>query len=67
MTDDTTHIAAVAMHSIMGDFAANLDAVTAWCRRARDLGAQFALFPEECITGSLNKSDLGFEAARKIV
>lgn len=66
-TSDTTRIAAVAMHSAMGNFAANLAAVAAWCRRAHAEGAQFALFPEECITGSLNKSDLDFSAAREIV
>ncbi len=66
-TTDTTRIAAVAMHSAMGDYAANLTAVEAWCRKAHTQGAQFALFPEECITGSLNKSDLDFDAARQIV
>ena len=67
MTDETTRVAAVAMHSDMGAWAANLAAVENWCHRARERGAEFALFPEECITGSLNKSDLDLAAAWEIV
>ena len=67
MTESKTRIAAVAMHSEMGNFRANLAAVSKWCHRARSEGADFALFPEECITGSLNKSDLNIDDARKIV
>ena len=67
MTGSTTRIAAVAMHSEMGDFRTNLAAVSKWCHLARSEGADFALFPEECITGSLNKSDRSFADARKIV
>ncbi len=66
MTNHTTQVAVVAMHSAMGDFATNLARVEKWTRQARDQGAEFALFPEECITGSLNKSDLSFAAAREI-
>ena len=67
MTGSTTRIAAVAMHSEMGDFRANLTAISKWCHRARAKDADFVLFPEECITGSLNKSDLNIDEARKIV
>ena len=67
MTDETTRVAAVAMHSDMGAWAENLAAVESWCRRAHELGAEFVLFPEECVTGSLNKSDLDRAAAREIV
>lgn len=54
----TVRVAAVAMHSVMGDPRANLERIEQWAQQARDQGATFALFPEECITGSLNKSDL---------
>ena len=58
MTDKIIHVAAVAMHSDMGTWAVNLAVVESWCRRARERGVEFALFPEECIAGSLNKSRL---------
>ena len=53
---ETVQVAAVAMHSAMGEPAVNLDRVETWLRRARRAGATFAVFPEECITGSVNKS-----------
>ena len=62
----TVRVAAVAMHSVMGDPRANLEGIEHWAQRARDRGATFALFPEECTTGSLNKSDLDLEGARSI-
>ena len=37
-----------------------------WSARAKGEGAQFVLFTEECITGSLNKSDLNLVEARQI-
>ena len=55
-------VAAVAMHSAMGEPAANLDRVERWLRRAKHAGARFAVFPEECITGSVNKSELADDA-----
>ena len=58
----TVRVAAVAMHSAMGEPAVNLDRVEMWLRRARHAGATFAVFPEECITGSLNKSELSDDA-----
>ena len=33
-----------------------------WLRRASRAGATFAVFPEECITGSVNKSELADDA-----
>ena len=66
MDSDTIQVAAVAMHSVMGDSATNLARVEDWSRKAHAQGANFALFPEECITGSMNKSNLSFEAARSI-
>ena len=42
----------------MGEPAVNLDRVETWLRRASRAGATFAVFPEECITGSVNKSEL---------
>ena len=66
MDDQTTRVAAVAMHSVMGDPSANLARVEHWCRQAREQGARFTLFPEECITGSMNKSDLTMAAAQQI-
>ena len=59
---DTVQVAAVAMHCAMGEPAANLDRVERWLRRARCAGARFAVFPEECITGSVNKSELADDA-----
>ena len=55
---ETVLVAAVAMHCAMGEPAVNLDRVERWLRRARDAGAKFAVCPEECITGSVNKSEL---------
>ena len=66
MENDTTRVASVAMHSVMGDPSANLARVAEWSHKAHADGASFAIFPEECITGSMNKSDLTFEAARQI-
>ena len=66
--NDTARVAAIAMHSVMGDPDANLDRVEQWMREAHARGAAFALFTEECVTGSMNKSDLtipeGMEVAR---
>ena len=58
----TVQVAAVAMHSAMGEPAVNLDRVETWLRRASRAGATFAVFPEECITGSVNKSELADDA-----
>ncbi len=59
---ETVRVAAVTMHSAMGEPAVNLDRVEAWLRRASRAGATFAVFPEECITGSVNKSELPDDA-----
>ena len=59
---ETVRVAAVAMHSAMGEPAVNLDRVETWLRRASRAGATFAVFPEECITGSVNKSELADDA-----
>ena len=59
---ETVRVAAVAMQSAMGEPAVNLDRVERWLRRARHAGARFAVFPEECITGSVNKSELADDA-----
>ena len=67
MSDETTRIAAVAMNSAMGDPCTNLERIAEICHQAHALGAKFVLFPEECITGSLNKSDLTLKEARQIV
>ncbi len=66
MESKSTRVASVAMHSVMGDPSANLARVAEWSRKAHAQGAHFALFTEECITGSMNKSDLSFEEARQI-
>ncbi len=66
MGSDTTRVASVAMHSVMGNPAANLARVEEWSYKAYAKGASFGFFPEECITGSMNKSDLTFEEARKV-
>ena len=66
MDNDTIRVASVAMHSVMGDPSANLERVAEWAHKAHAQGADFGIFPEECITGSMNKSDLTFEEARKI-
>ena len=55
-------VAAVAMHCAMGEPAVNLDRVERWLRRAKRAGARFAVFPEECVTGSVNKSELADDA-----
>ena len=59
---ETVQVAAVAMHSAMGEPAVNLDRVEMWLRRAKRAGARFAVFPEECITGSVNKSEQADDA-----
>ena len=59
---ETVQVAGVAMHSAMGEPAVNLDRVETWLRRASRAGATFAVFPEECITGSVNKSELADDA-----
>ena len=64
---ETARVAAIAMHSFMGDPAKNLDSVEQWCIKAHQAGARFAVFPEECITGSLNKSDIPVKEAERIV
>ena len=66
MNKDTIRVASIAMHSVMGDPSANLGSVADWAHKAHAQGADFGIFPEECITGSMNKSDLTFEEARKI-
>lgn len=63
---DTARVAAIAMHSVMGDPDANLDRVEQWMREAHAQGAAFALFTEECVTGSMNKSDLTFPEGMEI-
>ena len=63
----TTRVASVAMHSEMGKPVANLDRVEQWCVKAHEAGAKFAVFPEECVTGSLNKSNIPIDEARQIV
>ena len=62
-----TLAAAVAMHSEMGDPVANLDRIEEWVDKAHEAGATFAVFPEECITGSLNKTDLPGDEIERIV
>lgn len=61
-----SRVAAIAMHSEMGDPHRNLDRVEHWAEKACKQGAQFAVFPEECITGSMNKSRLNKEQALRI-
>jgi predicted amidohydrolase len=63
---DRTHVAAVAMESAMGDVALNLKRVEQWARVAHDRGARFAVFPEECLTGSLNKTHMPYDQAREL-
>ncbi|MBP90472.1 MAG: hypothetical protein CMJ64_27825 [Planctomycetaceae bacterium] len=63
----TTRVASVAMHSEMGKPAANLDRIEQWCNKAHKANATFAVFPEECITGSLNKSSIPIDEIRRIV
>ena len=64
---ETVQVAAVAMHSAMGGPAVNLDRVETWLRRARRAGATFAVFPEECITGSVNKAELADGAVLAVI
>ena len=66
MQDETTRVAMVGMTSVMADPAANLARIAHWCQEASAAGARFVLFPEECITGSMNKSDLSLQEARAI-
>ena len=63
---DTVEVATIAMHSKLGEPEANLDRVEEWAIKAHRRGATFAVFPEECITGSLNKSSLTRPEAAKI-
>lgn len=65
--DAVTRVAAVSMASAMGEPETNLERVEAWASRARAEGASFVVFPEECVTGSLNKSKMGLAEARKVV
>jgi len=44
---DSTYVASVAMHSVMGDPEENLDRIEQWCRKAHSAGARFAVFPEK--------------------
>ena len=64
--DETTRIALIGMTSVMADPDANLARIAQWCRKASAAGARFVLFPEECITGSMNKSNLNIEEAEAI-
>ena len=66
MTSETVKVAAVAMHSEMGDPEVNLKRLEHWAVKAHKEGAAFALFTEECITGSLNKSDLTVDQVHDI-
>ena len=64
--DGTTRVAMVSMTSVMADPSTNLARIAHWCRKAAAAGARFVLFPEECITGSMNKSDLSLQEAEAI-
>lgn len=64
---NTVRAAAVAMRCEMGAPAENLDRVACWAERAHADGARFAVFPEECITGSLNKAGISPDEARATV
>ena len=66
MGSHTTKVAAIAMYSVMADPRANLTHVEDWVRKAHDKGASFALFTKECITGSMNKSDMSLAQIREI-
>jgi predicted amidohydrolase len=59
--DETIRVASLAINSKMGDPVTNLDRVASWAEKASRAGARFAVFPEEYITGSLNKSTLSRE------
>ena len=63
IVEDSSRIAAIAMHSEMGSPDVNFDRVAELCRQAAGEGARFLLFPEECLTGSLNKSDISLTEA----
>src|SRR5262245_17846584 len=54
------------MHSVMGDYKANLDRVEHWAGKARAAGATFAVFPELCVNGALCKSRLAQAEARAL-
>ena len=62
----TTRIAAIAMHSTMGEPDLNLERIAGWMRKANAEGASFVVFNEEGITGSMNNSDLSFSQAMTI-
>jgi predicted amidohydrolase len=62
----SARVAAVAMHSVMGEPEVNLDRIEQWCRQAHAAGACFAVFPEFCVTGALSH-DYEFQTARPIV
>lgn len=67
-TDElTTRVAAVAMHSDMEKPTVNLNRIEQWYLKAHKAHVRFAVFPEECITGSLNKSNIPLDEARRIV
>ena len=55
------------MHSELGRPAKNLARVAEFCEQARAAGATFVVFPEECLTGSLNKSSLSAEETANVV
>ena len=57
-TTDTTRIAAVAMHSAMGDYAANLIAVEAWCPGGRTIAYPQLTGDSTSITSSISPSTL---------
>lgn len=63
---ETVKVATVAMHSDVGKLETNFKRLDMWCGQARAAGATFAVFPEECLTGSLNKSKLTREDSRRI-
>jgi N-carbamoylputrescine amidase len=62
--NESTRVAAIAMESAMAEPDVNLDRIETWAAKARAEGASFAVFPEECITGSLNKSRMSLQQAR---
>ena len=64
--DIKTRVALISMNSEMGDPDANLKKITGWMQEAHSKGATFAIFNEESITGSMNKSDLSFSEADRI-
>jgi len=64
---DRVKIALVAMHSEMGQPDENLKRVGRFADQARQAGAKFVVFTEECLTGSLNKSKLTRQEVTQIV